>query len=383
MFDRPGWSGGNSLVLITQGEQFGSQRAYSHVYSPSSAPLLMIDYTYLPIVSSNDHQIDGEVPILGVVSGSYTDTHAADGIAQTITEEALKGGKQGNRRQSYEHAWTTDVVGGPGGVQVSVDAWVSGSEGANFYYSLDDGATRHLMFTVDNDSIGPQVFFLPAGTSGPVRIEVQDAAQSRGEAVDSVSVDHIVLTSNPSSGEVPASPSAMSVTATTGSSVSLQFTDNSINEFGFKLFRATADPFGDCAAGSVVETLGASAGTGSVTHTDNAVSADTTYWYWAVSFNGAGDNGSCSNADSGTTVAAPPISLTATVSKSKGNNMVTLDWTGTTQVDIYQDGNLVTTINDGGSHTINMGKNNGSVVTYQVCEEGSSSECSAEVTVNF
>ncbi len=80
-------------------------------------------------------------------------------------------------------------------------------------------------------------------------------------------------------------------------------------KFRFELWRATTDPAGNCSAGSIVDTVGSSAGTGEVTHTDNSAAASTTYWYWAVSFNGAGDNGLCSDAASGTTSAPPAIYL--------------------------------------------------------------------------
>ncbi len=341
--------------------------------------------TTFPQSTSIEDLANGEVLIKGAVSGSYTDTYAADGSAQKITEEH-SGGKPSTRWQSYEHAWTFDVVGGAGGVVVSVDAWVSGNEGANFYYSLDGGTTRYLMFIIDNNaSIEPQIFALPPGTSGPVRIEVQDATQTRGEAVDSVSVDHIVLTSYTDAGDPPASPSAMSVTATASFSVSVQFTDNSENEFGFELWRATIDPDGDCMAGSVVETLSASAGFEPVTHTDNTVSPSTTYWYWAVSFNGAGDNGSCSSADLGTTDEAPSISLTVSPYKIKGKKYVDLTWSGagTPTVDIYRDGDFLVTVANTGTYTDDTGQKGGSAITYQVCEKDSNSSCSPEQVAVF
>ncbi|NNL95173.1 MAG: hypothetical protein HKO64_06085, partial [Xanthomonadales bacterium] len=225
-----------------------------------------------PLPASIDDVATGDLLIKGDVVGSYTATHNDGGSVQTVTE-THNGGPKRRRKQSLEHGWTFDVFGGAGGVVVFVDAWVSGSEGANFYYSTDGGASRNLMFTVNNNSSdGGQTFALPGSPSGDVRIYVEDATQANGEAVDSVSIDQIVITSYTNPGSPPAAPSSMSVTGTTSSSVDVQFTDNSEDEFGFELWRSTSNPAGNCAAGSVVDSLPSSAGTGLVNATDGSAS---------------------------------------------------------------------------------------------------------------
>lgn len=351
----------------------------------SSAYSNVASATTDPVPASIDDVAIADLPVNGSISGTYAATHGAGGAVQTITETS-SGGPKRSRQQSYEHGWTFDVFGGAGGVVAFIDAWVSGSEGANFHYSTDGGATRTLMFTVDNNaSNGGQSFALQAGTSGAVRIYVTDATQTNGEGVDSVTVDQIVITSYTDAGDPPAAPSAMAVTATTSNSVSLAFMDNSANEFGFELRRATADPAGNCNAGSEINPMGASAGTGLVAYTDNSASPATTYWYWARSFNGAGDNGSCSNAASGTTLAAPAIPLSLNGYKVKGLNTVDLTWSGAggATVDIYRDGSwLLNTSNDGG-HTDSTGQKGGATHNYQVCEAGSTSSCSGVETVVF
>jgi hypothetical protein len=177
----------------------------------------------------------------------------------------------------------------------------------------------------------------------------------------------------------------MSVTGTTSNSVSLQFMDNSEDEFGFELWRATSDPSGNCGAGSIIDSLGASAGTGQVSHTDNSASPSTTYWYWAVSFNGAGDNGSCSNAASGTTAAGSAISLSVNGYKVKGKKTVDLTWSGASggTVDIYREGAfLLNTANDN-AYTDSTNMNGGGSLTYEVCEQGSTTSCSDPQTAIF
>ncbi|MFT7563191.1 MAG: hypothetical protein ACI8ZT_000835, partial [Bacteroidia bacterium] len=153
----------------------------------------------------------GETNTKGSVTNSYTATNAFGGAVQSITE-ASSGGRKSARRQAYDHDWLFDVFGGVGGVIASVDAWVSGSEGATFYYSTDDGTSLNPMFTINNTTQGsPQTFTLPAGTSGQVRIIVQDASQSNGELVDTVFIDHLFITSHTEAGDPPAAPSGMAV----------------------------------------------------------------------------------------------------------------------------------------------------------------------------
>lgn len=333
-----------------------------------------------PLPPSIDDLAYGEVSGTGSVSGNYTATHADGGGFQTIDETSSSGPKR-SRRQSYDHDWLFDVFGGAGGVIATVDAWVSGSEGANFYYSTDGGATLHPMFTVDNTSPGaPRQFALPGDTVGLVRIIAQDAEQTNGEPADSLYVDHLVITSYTSPGLPPATPSGMSVTGTTAFSVSLSFTDNATDEFGFELRRSTSNPGGNCEAGEIIDTLGSNTGTGTVNYVDGTASPGNTYWYWASSFNGAGSNGACSNAASGTTPAAPAISLSLSSYKVKGANTVDLSWSGAggTHVDIYRNGSLLLTTPNDGAHTDNTGQKGAATFGYRVCAAGSTTVCSEE-----
>lgn len=87
----------------------------------------------------------------------------------------------------------------------------------------------------------------------------------------------------------------MTVTCVISSAVALQFTDNASDEFGLEILRAEINSNGDCNAGMVIASPGASSGTGPVLYTDQTAQPETDYWYWAKAFNGAGDNGECSN----------------------------------------------------------------------------------------
>ncbi len=82
---------------------------------------------------------------------------------------------------------------------------------------------------------------------------------------------------------VPAAPSALSVTAATPTSIAISATDNATNETGFVLERAASagGPF------TQVVTLPPSAGTGQkISYTDNTVQASTTYFYRIFAVNG-------------------------------------------------------------------------------------------------
>ncbi|HXS50457.1 MAG TPA: hypothetical protein VN713_10060 [Sphingomicrobium sp.] len=76
----------------------------------------------------------------------------------------------------------------------------------------------------------------------------------------------------------------------------------------------------------------------------------------------------------------PPISLMVTVSYSTSPATVTLNWSGATtaSVDLYRNGVLVGTLPNNGSRST---ATNPGTYTYHVCEAGSTTVCSNQVTV--
>jgi hypothetical protein len=116
------------------------------------------------------------------------------------------------------------------------------------------------------------------------------------------------------------------------------------------------------------------------------LSPSTTYWYRVRSFNGAGDNGQCSNAAAGATTSAPAISLSIVRTfKQEGVKMVDLGWSGagTTNVDVVRDNVVVSTVTNNGAHTDNIGSKGGGSYIYKICEENSSTACSPNKTATF
>ncbi|MGZ3769869.1 MAG: fibronectin type III domain-containing protein [Bdellovibrio sp.] len=94
------------------------------------------------------------------------------------------------------------------------------------------------------------------------------------------------------SASVPATPSALAATAASATQINLSWTDNSSNETGFKVERATAaaGPF------SLLSTLGANV----VSYSDTTGSAATTYYYRVYAYNSGGNSGYSSTASAAT-----------------------------------------------------------------------------------
>ncbi len=319
-----------------------------------------------------------------IVSGTYVATQTREGAYQTITEQS-SGGPKKRRKQAYSHSWDFDVYGGAGGVMVTVNAWVSGTEGANFWYSTDSGNTLIPMFTVNNTQGEDQTFMLPGGTSKAVLIGVNDAEQSNGEGVDSVYVDYLVITSYTQPVSPPAAPLYLGIDGFTSNSVDLSFIDNAYEEWGFEIWRSTTDLGNSCTDGTSVGTSGGSASAGGkVSFTDDSAQPEQTYFYWATAFNGGG-NSMCSNPDWVTTTSAPDLRLdVVSPYKVKGKQKVDLAWTASVEVEVYRDGSPVLLINVvGQSGTDPIDAKGGGSYEYKVCVTSDSDICSEPVMAIF
>lgn len=80
------------------------------------------------------------------------------------------------------------------------------------------------------------------------------------------------------------------------------------------------------------------------------------------------------------------IILSATGSKVKGNWKANLQWTSNGVqggLDIYRQGEIIDVINDTGSYIDLTSFKGGGSLTYKICESGSATACSNEVTVQF
>ena len=264
-----------------------------------------------------------------------------------------------------------------------MNARVSGSEGANFWYSTDGGATTTPMLTVDNTAFGAgQTFPLPGGTNGPVLIGVSDASQSNGEGVDSVYVDYLVITSYTELVDPPVAPSGLTIDGSTANSVSLSFLDNADDEWGFEVWRGSSS-MSSCAGATSVATLGGSeSANGTVSYMDSGLAAETTYRYWVSAFNSS-DSACSAYADATTDVHY--LALTVLATKTRGVHTPTLRWLPADQpVDVFFNSNPLTGGANvtGGEFIHNTGNKKGGPYVYKVCLQGTAN-CTAEVTVSY
>ena len=101
------------------------------------------------------------------------------------------------------------------------------------------------------------------------------------------------------------------------------------------------------------------------------------------------DDGAATGSDGQTVSVDEPdtganITLSGDGYKNKGRHAVDLTWSGagSTNVDIFRDGGLLTTTANDGAHTDATNNRGGATYTYQVCEAGTST-CSDPVTVAF
>ncbi len=166
-----------------------------------------------------------DLPVLGTVSGSYLDTHAADGVSEVITE-TLSDNHPRKVTSWAEHQWRFDL---PVGDQVTLTARASRSSGDDdfdFAWSTD-GATWNTAFTVASATASDYSASLPTGTSGTVYVRVVDTDRSWDRtSLDAVRVDALVFEIG---GSTPTAPvAAFSGTPTSGTvPLTVQFTDES------------------------------------------------------------------------------------------------------------------------------------------------------------
>ena len=147
--------------------------------------------------SATTVRANGSIAVAGTVSGTYTATHADDGVYHSITER-LSGGASSTRYSYLEHKWTFSVPAGTSAT-FAIEAHHSVSTDGDdfvFAYSTDNvGFTDLLTVTKTADSAVVQTAALPAGISGTVYIRVRDTDRTPGHKTkDTVRVDDMYIT---------------------------------------------------------------------------------------------------------------------------------------------------------------------------------------------
>jgi len=327
-----------------------------------------------------DYVAQSQTTSEGSVSGGYTNTHSDDGSVQSITEQQ-SGGNPRRRRSSLSHRWTFNIVAG-NSTTLTADAWSSGSSDGDdfqFQYSSDGSVYTNVLLVSSTSSGNTQVAALPANLTGTVYIRVIDTNNSQGSsATDTVSVDYLAIRVDNTSVTPPNAPSVLAASAIDYNQVDVSWSDNSNDETGFELQRAT-----DGINFSTSWTLGA----GVSSYSDSSVNELTTYQYRVRALKGTSQSG-FSNVGSATTPKQPEggsISLSANGFKVKGRQQVDLSWSGSSAdfVEIRRNGSVITspTANDG-FYNDNIGVKGGATYQYEVCDAGTNN-CSNTDTVVF
>jgi hypothetical protein len=321
-----------------------------------------------------DQYATAELSGAGSVSGTYLDLQDADGNEQSVRERE-SGGKRDRRYSFLEHTWLFNVQ--PGN---AVTLFLTGRQSAsgdndqmNFSYSINGSAYQTLPINLDTSAAAYVAALPDAITGGDLRIRVNDSDQTPGNrALDTVYVDQMYIrTENQTGGVAPSAATNLTATAVSSGQIDLAWSDNSADEYGFRIERST-----DSVTWSAASTVAAN----QTSYHDSGLSPSTTYWYRVVAYNGVDANPS--NVDSAITQDAGAVVLTASGYKHKGVKHVTLTWSGLPGANVYRDGGLVAT---GASppHDDNIGSKGGGSYTYQVCSGDLTTTCSNEVTVVF
>ncbi len=147
-----------------------------------------------PPVGPLSNNATSETPIAGTVNGTFADTTARGGAAQTITE-VDSGGKPRDRYDLAEHRWTIPASTGNQSLTVVASAPTGGDADTGFAVEWStDGSTWVPFATVGNGETLDVTTSIGAPT-GDVHVRVIDTDRSRGNTShNSISVDFLGIT---------------------------------------------------------------------------------------------------------------------------------------------------------------------------------------------
>ena len=182
----------------------------------------------------------------------------------------------------------------------------------DIYQAASPGGSSTLAQTVSANVTSAAIDGLSPATTYEFKVT---AVNSAGPSVDS----NILEITTPVAIDPPNAPSALKVGSATSSSLTLNWTKNSDNETGFRIYRSSSE---DGTYGQIAEPSATS-------YTNTGLSASTTYWYKVEAYNDAGPSAQTAPA-SGTTL-PPPVTVpsppTNPVVSNITSSSATLNWT--------------------------------------------------------
>ncbi len=322
-----------------------------------------------------------DVATTGTRSGTYQDTWYQDGASERITER-LSGKKRDKQRYGYlQHTWSFNVAPGKSTVLTAKATTNASTDSFTFAYSTDNQRWVN-MFTVSDSTSGELQFFLPTGINGTMYVRVQDNVRDLSEATSySVQVDYLMIRSENGTGEalsLPSAPTGPSANTVGQDSISISWTDASTNESGFTVERGINGTWQQ--AGTV--------DANSTSFVDSNLYAGTLYSYRVNAFNTAGKSAYSP------TVGLKPRRLRRAAEQvrqstcrpvaTKYGESTTPPCPGqalTAQKSISTAmARKVTTTNNNGGYSDDIGLKGSATYSYKVCEAGTST-CSGDISV--
>jgi len=228
-----------------------------------------------------------DVPVVGTVTGTASNTRTADLVYQSLRERE-SGGKPANRTSRGEHRWQFSLPAGSG-LSFHANAYRTDSSDGDVWRVevSQDQQSWQTMFSVTKT--GPtevyQTAQLPAAIVGTVYVRVIDSNRSAGNrSLDTVFVDHMYFeVTGVGAGLPPGAPSGLGAAPTSSSEIGLSWADGSSSEDGFELERSLD--------GANWAQIGGNLAANSTSFADSGLQADTEYRYRVRAFNGAGSSG--------------------------------------------------------------------------------------------